>query len=149
VRYLYTATMPPGRAKRAALQRFVRTFFGGSLGEIVTALAISESFRWTMAFKSAVVLANALAAIAVMRRARASLRHALLAAGFAVLMALPLAVVLLPPATIPVAVADGVLWVSEPPEMAREPRAGSGVPHPSDLKSGPPRDTAMAGSLSS
>jgi len=43
VRYLYAATTPPGRAKRAALQQFVRTFFGGSLGDMVTALVHDDA----------------------------------------------------------------------------------------------------------
>src|SRR5688572_15188650 len=38
VRYVYSATTSPMAARRAALRRFLRTFFGGSLGEMVTAL---------------------------------------------------------------------------------------------------------------
>jgi len=43
VRYLYAATTPPGRAKRVALQQLVRTFFGGSLGDMVTALVRDDA----------------------------------------------------------------------------------------------------------
>src|SRR5262245_47602790 len=45
LRYVYSATISPGTAQRAALQQFLRTFFGGSLGQMVTALVRQES--WT------------------------------------------------------------------------------------------------------
>ena len=45
LRYLYSATVSPAVAKRTALQHYVRTFFGGSLGSMMTAL-LSES-PWT------------------------------------------------------------------------------------------------------
>jgi predicted transcriptional regulator len=45
VRYVYTATESPNRAKRTALQRYVQTFFGGSLAQMVASLVRQES--WT------------------------------------------------------------------------------------------------------
>jgi predicted transcriptional regulator len=45
VRYLYSATTSPAVAKRTALQQYVKTFFGGSLREMMTSL-VSEG-SWT------------------------------------------------------------------------------------------------------
>jgi predicted transcriptional regulator len=45
VRYLYSATVSPAVAKRTALQRYLQTFFGGSLQQMVTALMTEAS--WT------------------------------------------------------------------------------------------------------
>ena len=45
VRYVYTATESPNKAKRTALQRYVQTFFGGSLAQMVASLVRQES--WT------------------------------------------------------------------------------------------------------
>ena len=45
VRYVYSATESPDKAKRTALQRYVRTFFGGSLSQMVASLVRQES--WT------------------------------------------------------------------------------------------------------
>jgi len=45
VRYLYSATTSPAAAKRTALEQYVRTFFGGSLRQMMTAL-VSEA-SWT------------------------------------------------------------------------------------------------------
>lgn len=45
VRYLYSATGSPVTARRAALQQYLRTFFDGSLGQMVTALVRQEN--WT------------------------------------------------------------------------------------------------------
>lgn len=45
VRYLYSATVPPSVAKRSALRQFVRTFFGGSLKKMMTAMVTDAS--WT------------------------------------------------------------------------------------------------------
>lgn len=44
-RYVYSATTSPGAAKRSALQRYVQTFFGGSLKQMMTALVAESS--WT------------------------------------------------------------------------------------------------------
>ena len=45
LRYLYSATVSPGRAKRTALQNYVHTFFGGSLKQLMTSLISEEA--WT------------------------------------------------------------------------------------------------------
>jgi BlaI family transcriptional regulator, penicillinase repressor len=45
VRYLYSATISPAVAKRSALQQYLQTFFGGSLGQMMMALVAEES--WT------------------------------------------------------------------------------------------------------
>jgi predicted transcriptional regulator len=45
LRYLYSATTTHAAARRAALQQYVRTFFEGSLGQMVTALVRNEA--WT------------------------------------------------------------------------------------------------------
>ena len=45
VRFLYSATTSPAVAKRTALQQYLKTFFGGSLRQMMTAL-VSEA-SWT------------------------------------------------------------------------------------------------------
>jgi BlaI family transcriptional regulator, penicillinase repressor len=45
LRYRYSATTTPAAARRAALQQYVRTFFEGSLGQMMTALVRNEA--WT------------------------------------------------------------------------------------------------------
>jgi len=45
LRYLYSATTTPAAARRAALHQYVRTFFEGSLGQMMTALVRNEA--WT------------------------------------------------------------------------------------------------------
>jgi len=45
LRFIYSATTSPAIAKRSALQQYVKTFFGGSLGQMVTSL-VSEA-QWT------------------------------------------------------------------------------------------------------
>ena len=45
VRYIYSATVSPAAAKKTALQQHLRTFFGGSLAQMVTALVRQGS--WT------------------------------------------------------------------------------------------------------
>jgi predicted transcriptional regulator len=44
-RYIYSATTPPATARKAALQQHLRVFFGGSIGQMMTALLNHES--WT------------------------------------------------------------------------------------------------------
>jgi predicted transcriptional regulator len=44
-RYVYSATASPAAAKRAALQQYLRTFFGGSRHDMVASLLRQE--RWT------------------------------------------------------------------------------------------------------
>src|SRR4051812_47640941 len=45
VRYIYSATTSHAAAKRAALRQYIQTFFGGSTGDLVTALLRQE--KWT------------------------------------------------------------------------------------------------------
>ena len=45
LRYLYSATISPAVAKRNALQQYLQTFFGGSLGRMMTARESEAS--WT------------------------------------------------------------------------------------------------------
>ena len=42
VRYLYSATASPAAARRSALQQYVKTFFGGSVRQMMTALVAEE-----------------------------------------------------------------------------------------------------------
>ncbi|MBZ5557263.1 MAG: BlaI/MecI/CopY family transcriptional regulator [Acidobacteriia bacterium] len=45
VRYVYSATTSHAAARRAALQQYLRVFFDGSLGQMMTALVRQEA--WT------------------------------------------------------------------------------------------------------
>ena len=45
LRYIYSATTSPATARKAALQQHLRVFFGGSPGQMMTALLNQES--WT------------------------------------------------------------------------------------------------------
>jgi predicted transcriptional regulator len=45
LRYIYSATTSRATARKAALQQYLRVFFGGSLGQMMTALLAQE--RWT------------------------------------------------------------------------------------------------------
>ena len=45
IRYIYSATISPTTARRAALQQYLRVIFGGSRGQMMTALLSQES--WT------------------------------------------------------------------------------------------------------
>ena len=45
VRFVYSATESRNKAKRTALQRYLQTFFGGSLSQMVASLVRQES--WT------------------------------------------------------------------------------------------------------
>src|SRR6476620_331668 len=44
LRFLYSATVSPTRAKRTALQQYLHTFFGGSLKQMMTALIAEEAW---------------------------------------------------------------------------------------------------------
>ena len=44
LRYVYAPTITRTAARKSALQQYVRTFFGGSLGEMVTSLLRSENW---------------------------------------------------------------------------------------------------------
>jgi predicted transcriptional regulator len=43
-RYLYSATASPASARRSALQQYLKTFFGGSVRQMMTALVAEERF---------------------------------------------------------------------------------------------------------
>lgn len=45
LRFIYSATISPVVAKKTALKQYVQTFFGGSLGQMMTALVAEAS--WT------------------------------------------------------------------------------------------------------
>jgi predicted transcriptional regulator len=45
LRYMYSATTPPATARRAALQQYLRVFFGGSREQLMTTLLKQET--WT------------------------------------------------------------------------------------------------------
>jgi BlaI family penicillinase repressor len=45
IRYVYSTTESPDRAKRTALQRYLQTFFGGSLAQMMVSLVRQGS--WT------------------------------------------------------------------------------------------------------
>jgi predicted transcriptional regulator len=45
LRYIYSATTSPATARKAALRQYLRVFFGGSLGQMMTALLSQEN--WT------------------------------------------------------------------------------------------------------
>src|SRR6202451_1663401 len=45
LRYIYSATTSPAVAKRTALQQYLQTFFGGSLGQMMTSLVAEAA--WT------------------------------------------------------------------------------------------------------
>ena len=45
LRYIYSAITSPAVASRAALRQYLRVFFGGSLGQMMTALLRQE--QWT------------------------------------------------------------------------------------------------------
>jgi BlaI family transcriptional regulator, penicillinase repressor len=44
LRYVYSPTVTPTTARRAALKQYVRTFFGGSVGDMVTSLLRNETW---------------------------------------------------------------------------------------------------------
>jgi bla regulator protein blaR1 len=69
-------------------------------------LAISDSLAASIVVKATIVISIALITARMAHRSRASIRHAILAAGFAVLLALPLAAILAPPLHIALPVAQ-------------------------------------------
>jgi BlaI family penicillinase repressor len=44
IRYIYSATTSPSTAKRSALQHYLGVFFGGSRGQLLTALIEDEAW---------------------------------------------------------------------------------------------------------
>ncbi len=69
-------------------------------------LAIGDSLAISIIVKATIVIAIALTAACFARRSRASVRHAILAAGFAVLLALPVAAIIAPPLHIALPIAQ-------------------------------------------
>ena len=47
VRFIYSATESPEKAKRTGLQRYLQTFFGGSLGQMMVSLVRQGSWSET------------------------------------------------------------------------------------------------------
>jgi predicted transcriptional regulator len=45
VRYMYSATTPPTVARKSALQQYLKTFFSGSLPQMLTSLVREESWQ--------------------------------------------------------------------------------------------------------
>jgi hypothetical protein len=67
-------------------------------------LAVSSSLAVSIVAKATVTTAMSLVGVRLARRSRAAVRHALLAAAFGVLLALPLASIVVPPVRIAVPV---------------------------------------------
>ena len=44
LRFIYSATISPSAAKRTALQQYLRTFFGGSLKQMMTAMVADAAW---------------------------------------------------------------------------------------------------------
>src|ERR1043165_1430563 len=44
LRYVYSPTVAPTTARRAVMKQYVKTFFGGSLGDMVTSLLRNETW---------------------------------------------------------------------------------------------------------
>src|SRR6185437_12762242 len=69
--------------------------------------AVSNSLAASIIVKATIVISIALIAAYFARHNRASVRHAILAAGFAVLLALPIAAIIAPPLHIALPIAQG------------------------------------------
>jgi bla regulator protein blaR1 len=96
-------------------------------------LAISNSLAASVIVKATIVISSALVAAYFARHNRASVRHAILAAGFAVLLALPIAAVLAPPIhiTLPLAQGSSTLAINSSQsldETSLAPRAATNAP---------------------
>ena len=145
LRYVYSPTARRSAARRSAVERLVRVFFGGSPGEAVNALLEAEKWdpreldemskrieqmkkeRGTMSaremletlvaasadpvaalvLKATLAMAASLLLIRSAHGAPASLRHLVAAAGFGVLLLLPLAALVVPEREIAVAPRPG------------------------------------------
>lgn len=68
--------------------------------------AVSNSLAASIIVKATIAISIALVAATLARRSRASVRHAILAAGFAVLLALPIAAIVAPPLHIALPIAQ-------------------------------------------
>ena len=69
--------------------------------------AVSNSLAASIIVKATIAISIALVAATLARHSRASVRHAILAAGFAVILALPIAAVIAPPLHIALPIAQG------------------------------------------
>ena len=90
----------------------------GTLTDSIAALATSAAA--SLVFKATLVLAAGLLATALARRARASVRHALLTSTLAVVLALPAGAALMPALAIPVPLAPPTPQVSPAIEVAQQ-----------------------------
>ena len=97
----------------------------GTLTDSIAALATSAAA--SLVFKATLVLAAGLLATAFARRARASVRHALLTSTLAVVLALPAGAALMPALAISVPLAPPAPQVGTAIEVA-QPRATSSIP---------------------
>ena len=89
--------------------------------------AVATSAAASLVFKATLVLAAGLLATAFARRARASVRHALLTSTLAVVLALPAGAALMPALAISVPLAPPAPQVGTAIEVA-QPRATSSIP---------------------
>jgi len=83
-------------------------------------LAVSSSLAASVVVKATIVITITLIAVRLASRSRASIRHAILAAGFAVLLALPIAAVTVPPIHVALAVTPGPAAAADAPENMSE-----------------------------
>jgi bla regulator protein blaR1 len=97
-------------------------------------LALSNSLAASIVAKATAVLAFVLIGVVVARRSRASIRHAIIAAGFAVLLALPVVAILAPPIRVSLPIAqrqnNGVALpvpAIDPESVATQTRNGAAV----------------------
>ena len=88
-------------------------------------LSISESLAASIIVKATIAISMALIAASFARRSRASVRHAILAAGFGVLLALPIAAIIAPPIHISLRFAQSELTAEAevPQSIAQVPPA--------------------------
>src|SRR5687767_14326930 len=89
-------------------------------------IALGDSTEATILLKATLIMMVGLGAIQLASKARASVRHVLLASTFAAVLLLPFAVMLVPAAAIPIAVdaASGPAFLAATPTPAASPRAG-------------------------
>ncbi|HKV47281.1 MAG TPA: M56 family metallopeptidase, partial [Candidatus Acidoferrales bacterium] len=74
--------------------------------------AVSNSLAASIIVKATIVILIALVAATLARHSRASVRHAIIAAGFVVLLALPIAAIIAPPLHIALPIAQGSSTIS-------------------------------------
>lgn len=117
------------------------------LSEIVVTLSASPAL--SLLVKGTLVVALALTSASLARRSRAAVRHALLASGFGVLLALPIVSFFAKPVpiSVPVAGADGIVlplsdMIPAPPSGAKA-AAGSGAARAESRLSLPPLSTTL------